>query len=135
MPKTVKKDSKKTSKKTSKKKIYCGIKDPLPETHRFGSMEECLNAGKVTHYGIKKIDSRLLEGKKRELEKKKIQKQIDTLRLDVSEFIGKESKFKRELTRAKTESDKNKAQKELDKINKLKKKKITEINKLKEKLE
>ena len=63
--KTTKKDSKKTSKKVVKKeKIYCGIENPIPSGYRLGSMQECFDAGKVMYYGIKKVDSIVLNSKK-----------------------------------------------------------------------
>ena len=67
--KTTKKVSKKSSKKTSKpvKKLepYCGIKDPLPKNKRLGTMDECYTIGEVRYYGLNKIDSRIIENKKK----------------------------------------------------------------------
>jgi hypothetical protein len=42
------------------KEIYCGVKD-VPKGKRLGNMKECLEDGKVSHYGIKKIDPILLK--------------------------------------------------------------------------
>ena len=67
--KTTKKVSKKVSKKASKpaKKIepYCGIKDPLPKNKSLGNMEECYTIGEVRYYGLNKIDSKVIENKKK----------------------------------------------------------------------
>ena len=67
--KSTKKVSKKNSKKTSKpiKKLepYCGIKDPIPKNKRLGTMDECYTAGEVRYYGLNKIDSKIIENKKK----------------------------------------------------------------------
>lgn len=62
--KTTKKTSKKTSKKVSKpkkEKIFCGITQPIPKNHRIGSMKECLENKQVRYYGLKKIDSKIVD--------------------------------------------------------------------------
>ena len=67
--KTTKKVSKKDSKKASKpaKKIepYCGIKDPLPKNKRLGTMDECYSRGEIRYFGLNKIDSKVIENKKK----------------------------------------------------------------------
>lgn len=69
MPGT-KKSSKKTSKKVSKTtktkkepklKIFCGITQPIPKGHKLGSMKECLEMKQVRYYGLKKMDTKLVE--------------------------------------------------------------------------
>lgn len=69
LKKSTKKVSKKNSKKTSKpiKKLepYCGIKDPIPKNKRLGSMDECYTSGEVRYYGLNKIDSKVIENKKK----------------------------------------------------------------------
>jgi hypothetical protein len=129
--KTQKKSSKKTSKKASKKiKIYCGIKDPIPSNNRLGSMEECLNKNKVNYYGIKKIDSRLLESKKKEKEELENKKLINKLRIEISGFVGKETKLKKDLSNAKTVESKNKIIKDIEKVRLDKSKLIQKLNKI-----
>jgi hypothetical protein len=48
------------SKKEPKLKVFCGITQP-PKGHKIGSMKECLEKKQVRYYGIKKIDSRLVD--------------------------------------------------------------------------
>jgi len=43
--------------------IYCGV-DDVPNGKRRGSMKECLEKQQVRYWGVKKVDSRLLENKK-----------------------------------------------------------------------
>ena len=133
--KTLKKNSKKTSKKDSKKKpkklkIYCGIEQPLPKNFRLGSMEECLNAGKVNYYGIKKIDSRLIEAKRREKEGAVTLKK---LQMDLMGFLGKENRLRKDLAVAKTVVIEEKIKKEMADLKVQKFKLVDKINELKNK--
>lgn len=43
-----------------KKKIYCGIKKP-GKNQKLGSMKECAETNQIRLYGVRKIDSRLLD--------------------------------------------------------------------------
>lgn len=43
---------------------YCGIGD-VPKGSKRGSMKECVEMGQVRYYGIKMIDSKLLEASKK----------------------------------------------------------------------
>ena len=89
---TSKKASKKTSKKAKKEKVlkpYCGITSPIPKSKRLGSMEECLNLNKVNYYGIKKIDSRLLNAKQKEQDQKTT---LKNLNMELMGILGKENK-------------------------------------------
>ena len=68
LKKESKKESKKEPKKESKKvKIlpYCGIKTQLPKNKRRGTMDECYTKGEVRYYGLNKIDSKIIENKKK----------------------------------------------------------------------
>lgn len=40
--------------------IYCGAKN-VPKGKRLGSMKECVEKKQISYYGVKKVDSRLLE--------------------------------------------------------------------------
>ena len=42
------------------KEIYCGVDNP-PKGSKRGSMKECAEKGQIRYYGLKKIDSRILE--------------------------------------------------------------------------
>lgn len=45
-------------------KFYCGIKDKVPKGKVRGSMKECAENGNICYYGIKKIDSKLVEARR-----------------------------------------------------------------------
>ena len=127
-----KKDSKKTSKKTTKKakkekkekilKPYCGIQNPIPKNYRLGSMEECLNAGKVNYYGIKKIDSRLVDSKLKETSQKTT---LKNLNMELMGILGKENKLRKDLASAKTVDIQEKIKKDTAEL-KIKKTKLLE---------
>ena len=124
-----KKDSKKTTKKTTKKpkkekilKPYCGIQNPIPKNYRLGSMEECLNAGKVNYYGIKKIDSRLVDSKLKETSQKTT---LKNLNMELMGILGKENKFRKDLASAKTVDIQEKIKKDVAEL-KIKKTKLLE---------
>ena len=130
MPKTdskkaLKKTSKKTSKKTKKEKVlkpYCGIVSPIPKSKRLGSMEECLNLNKVNYYGIKKIDSRLLNAKQKEQDQKTT---LKNLNMELMGILGKENKYKKDLASAKTIDAQEKIKKDVGEL-KIKKAKLLE---------
>lgn len=50
--------------------IYCGARDP-PKGKRLGSMKECAEKGQISYYGVKKVDSRLLEAMRKPKKKSK----------------------------------------------------------------
>jgi hypothetical protein len=112
--KVVKPDSKKKSKKSSKKvKIYCGIENPIPANSRMGTMQECFNAGKVNYYGIKKIDSKVLNSTKK----------VDTmdsksLMIKYAGLVGKYRKIEKEIKTTTNADEKNKLMKEYEAIGK-----------------
>ena len=41
-------------------KAYCGI-NKIPKGQKRGSMKDCASAGQIRYYGLKKIDSKLVE--------------------------------------------------------------------------
>ena len=94
------------------KKIYCGIEDPIPKNSRRGSMKECLDANKVNYFGIKTIDTRLLESikKNKELE--------FTTVVKMAGLRGLMAKTRRELDKATNKTEKKKLSEVLDKSNK-----------------
>lgn len=59
-----KKKSIKESKKESKLKPYCGIKT-VPKNKRRGTMDECYSRGEIRYFGLNKIDSKVIENKKK----------------------------------------------------------------------
>ncbi len=140
MPKTASKKSskkegskKKTSKATKPKKSakpYCGIKNPIPKNYRLGSMEECLNAGKVNYYGLKKIDSRLVDVQNKEIQLKATLKNTKN---EFASILGKENKLKKLLDSAKTVEHLEKIKKEMSDLRVKKSKVIDKINDLSKK--
>ena len=129
-----KKNSKKNSKESIKYKLYCGIDEPIPDGYRLGSMEECLNAGKVNYYGIKKVDSRLLTARRNELKVGEFNKQLDKYRAEAIGFSGKTTKYNKMIAVAKTEKEKKALQKKIDEITKKKAEITKEMNKIKEQI-
>ncbi len=59
-----KKESKKQSKSDSQLKPYCGVKT-IPKNRRRGTMDECYTNGEIRYYGLNKIDSKVIENKKK----------------------------------------------------------------------
>ena len=117
-----KKDSKKKdSKKKDSKKIYCGIDNPIPVGYRLGSMQECFDVGKVMYYGVKKIDSKVLDSKKNN--------DLDENALQIKKvgLMGKITKIKKDLLKIDNINEQNKLKKEYDLIAK-------EINSIEEKI-
>lgn len=120
--KTTKQSSKKTSKKTSKKpskpkkerklKIFCGITQPIPKTHRLGSMKECLELKQVRYYGLKKIDSKLADS----INDKKDSKM--ELISKISGLKGKLTKLKKDIDASKNATDKTKLMGDFDSVRK-----------------
>ncbi len=122
------KGSKKSSKKPKKLKIYCGIEKPIPNGYRLGSMEECLNVGKVNYYGVKKIDSKLIETKNK---KKQDEQTLSKLQIEMAGLIGKESRLRKNLADAKTVDTKEKIKEEMEQTRKEREKISEKISKLK----
>jgi len=104
-----KKESK--SKKEPKLKVYCGIQNPIPKNYRLGSMLECFEKGKVMYYGVKKIDSVILNSKNNKEDKTTLQRLAASLK-------GKLLKLKKDLKKAKTDEDKQNIKNEFENIRK-----------------
>ena len=131
MPET-KKTSKKTSKKVSKTtkskkepklKIFCGISQPIPKGHRLGSMKECLEMKQVRYYGLKKMDSKLIEsviGSKNNTEE--LRARYSTLRVNFN-------KLKKEILKTKNADTKKELLKKLEEMTKEIKSIETKLNK------
>ena len=131
MPET-KKTSKKTSKKVSKTtkskkepklKIFCGISQPIPKGHRLGSMKECLEMKQVRYYGLKKMDSKLVEsviGSKNNTQE--LRARYSSLRVNFN-------KLKKELMKTKNTDTKKELFKKLEEMTKEIKSIETKLNK------
>lgn len=115
--KTSKKTSKKTTKTTTPKKepklkVFCGITQPIPKGHKLGSMKECLEMKQVRYYGIKKIDSKLVES----VNEKKDSK-ID-LSSKIAGLKGKFFKLKKNIDASNNASEKKKLIEEFENVRK-----------------
>jgi len=70
-------------------KSYCGAKD-VPKGRRRGNMKECSETGRVSYYGVKKIDARMLAvakaRKKRRPNKTALMKTVVTLRAQINKM-------------------------------------------------
>ena len=109
---TTKKTSKKTSKKVSKKsnvskkekklKVFCGITQPIPKGYKLGSMKDCLDMKQVRYYGLKKIDSKLIESVN---EKKDSKKDLND---KIAALKGKIHKLKKDIDSSKNTTEKKK---------------------------
>ena len=93
-------------------------------------MEECLNAGKVNYYGLKKIDSRLVDVQNKEIQLKATLKNTKN---EFASILGKENKLKKLLDSAKTVEHLEKIKKEMSDIRSKKSKVIDKINELSKK--
>jgi hypothetical protein len=97
---------------------YCGV-GKMPKGYRRGTMRECVDMKQIRYYGLKKVDSRLIESSKNtqniENERKKL----------VIKRIKAKAKIKGMIADIKTEKD-------IDKKNKMKKEAINFVKKLKE---
>src|ERR1700744_1382439 len=84
--------------------FYCGVKK-IPKDKKRGTMKECVEAGKVSYYGVKKIDSKLLEtvGKKNANPK-----DPDSYKIKI---MGLKGKVKNLTSKIKTEKDATKKKK------------------------
>ena len=100
--------------------IYCGSKK-VPKNKRVGSMKECAEKGQVSYWGLKKIDTKVLEEaqgqKKVSLDKARMNKiKLDTRLkkltkdLDASKDKEKKQSIKKDIE--KTKKDLEKATKE-----------------------
>jgi len=72
-------------------KIYCGIKD-VPKGSKRGSMKECAELGKVSYYGIKKVDPKMVslaQSKKKMPSKDALMKKIIPLRVKIKQLKDK----------------------------------------------
>jgi hypothetical protein len=114
-------------KKEKKLKIYFGREEIVPEGYRRASMLEALEKNKISYYGVKKIDTKLLnmnfDKKKNEILKKE-------LILKSAQLRGKLNNFKRQIDYLKGKDEKERT-KYINEFNKYKKELITVLEKIK----
>ena len=77
--------------------IYCGAKD-VPKNKRRGSMKQCVEKGQISYFGIKKVDSKLLEKQTgSQKEKKDAMKQLMKLAEQKGTLSAKLNKLKKAI--------------------------------------
>lgn len=90
-------------------KIYCGI-GTVPKGHKLGSMLECHNLGKINYWGLRKVDSKVLNSSN-----KKAKVDVSALRIEMAGLKGLMNKNKRLLERSELPEEKKKYKEEYDK--------------------
>ena len=89
--------------------FYCGVRDPRGK--RYGSMEECAEAGEVRYYGLNKIDRRIVaahvDSKKREKNRQDLITKLIVYRAKLQNFVN-------DLKFAKTKKETEEIQKKID---------------------
>jgi len=92
--------------------IYCGSKK-VPKNKKIGSMKECAEKGQVTYWGLKKIDTRVLENAQGQ---KKVS--LDKARTNKIKLDTRLKKLTKDLDAAKTKEKKQSLKKDIDKTKK-----------------
>ena len=92
--------------------IYCGSKK-VPKNKRLGSMIECAEKGQVSYWGLKKIDTRIIDNVK---SKKKIS--LDKSRANKIKLDARLKKMLKDLDSAKDKEKKQSLKKDIEKTKK-----------------
>lgn len=92
----------------SEKKINCGFRE-LRKNERRGTMKECAEMGKISYYGIKKIDSKTLEMIQK---KKNITKDLEKMKVKLVGIKGELKKLKTDISKEKDKKTKKKMETE-----------------------
>ena len=119
--------------------IYCGI-GKIPKNKKMGSMKECAEKNQIRQYGVKKIDTKLLEHieitKKSNKNSKEGESKLEKIGFDLAILIVKIKKQKIKIQDEKNKTKKKELEKELVNLEN-KKIKLSEefniLNKLKKK--
>jgi hypothetical protein len=109
--------------------IYCGAKETIPKGKKRGSMKQCVEKKQISYFGIKKIDSKMIEllnGKNKTTKKESPMKTLLKLAGQRGTLTARISKLKKAIA---AEKD-SKKQKELEKQLKETNKQLTETIKL-----
>ncbi len=93
--------------------IYCGIKK-MRKGSRRGSMRECAEKGEVRYYGVKKIDSKILEIAKAPSKARNELNTVEKVRMKIIQTKGKMRKVINDMELKKNKED-SKKMKELKK--------------------
>lgn len=105
---------------------YCGIKK-IPTGKKRGSMKECAEKGKISYYGIKKVDSKIVELANAPASAKKTESQ--KLRIKVVGIRGKIKNLSGQIKVVKDKTKKVELEKELKDNEKQLKKTLKELQK------
>lgn len=99
--------------------IYCGI-NKVPKNKRLGSMKECAEKKQVSYWGLKKIDTRVLENAKGKKQLTLSKTRTTKIRLDARlKRLTKEFDVEKNKTKKQTiKKDIEKTKKELKKATK-----------------
>jgi len=103
--------------------FYCGVKK-VPKNRRRGTMKECVEVGKVSYWGLNKIDSKIIGLLDNETKKKN---SIAKLMPKITGIRGELKKLKLMLENKKTsDKEKTKIKKRIEVLNEEKKKYINQ---------
>ena len=92
--------------------IYCGSKK-VPKNKRLGSMIECAEKGQVSYWGLKKIDTRIIDNVK-----SKIKISLDKSRANKIKLDARLKKMLKDLDSAKDKEKKQSLKKDIEKTKK-----------------
>lgn len=92
--------------------IYCGAKK-VPKNKKIGSMIECAEKGQVSYWGLKKIDTRIMENIK---SKKKLS--LDKSRTNKIKLDTRLKKMLKDLESVKDKEKKQSLKKDIEKTKK-----------------
>ena len=108
--------------------IYCGISN-IPKGQRRGSMKDCAEKGQVRYYGVKKIDSKILEASKDPKNKPNTRNKL------LKKFAGLNGEIKKlsgDVQYKKNDKDRKEAEKLLANAKKERTKVVAELKKIEE---
>lgn len=103
---------------------YCGIKK-IPKDRKRGSMKECAEKGKISYYGIKKVDSKIIELANKPASAKK--SATDKLRVKIAGAKGKIKNLSGQIKTVKDKTKKAELEKQLKEVEKQLKKDNKEL--------
>ena len=96
------------------KEVYCGIRK-IPKGKKLGSMKECAELNKISYWGIKKVDPKLLESVQKGAEKKDTS---DKMKIKIVGLRAKAMALQKDIQGTKDTKEKEKLKKELEKVRK-----------------
>lgn len=100
--------------------IYCGSKEKIPKGKKLGTMQECADKGQICLYGLKKVDSKIVNKTKKTETKNKLYKLYGRL-------MGEKNKLTKQISGERDKKKVDELKIKLDDLN-------NDIKKVKEKL-